>query len=101
MQVFDLKKIEPEEKAQVLYKVGEFNARIINLPTNGQIPPCEMDSYVFFYVINGEIEVSVDGETETLDEQKFLITEPATLSMKTDNGAKILGIQIAENNNNK
>lgn len=96
MQVFDFKEIEPEKKAQVFYKADEFNARIINLSSNGQIPSCEMDSYVLFYVLSGEVEVTVDGEKEKLDEQKCLITEPATLSMKTGNGVKILGLQIAK-----
>lgn len=97
MRVFDLKEIEPKEKTQVFYQTDEFNARVISLPSGGQIPPCEMDSYILFYVINGKVEVTVDDEKENLDEQKCLITKPATLSMKSEEGAKILGLQLAKN----
>ncbi len=96
MQIFDLKEMEPEERATVFYEADEFNSRLITLPSDGKIPPCDMDSYVLFYVIKGEVRVTVDGKEEILEEQECLVTEPATLSMKTEKGAKILGLQIAK-----
>ncbi|KXA95091.1 hypothetical protein AKJ36_01525 [candidate division MSBL1 archaeon SCGC-AAA259I07] len=95
MEVFDLKEMEPEEKAEVFYNVDEFNSRLIDLPAGGKIPTCDMDSYVLFYVVNGKVTVTVDGEEKKLDEGDCLVTEPATLSMKTENGARVLGIQIS------
>ena len=61
------------------------------------MPTCEMASYVIFYVLSGEVKVTVNSETVVLKEKRCLITEPATLSMQTDNGVKIMGIQIAKN----
>jgi len=67
---------------------------MIELPPGGEMPACEMESYVLFYVIKGKAEVSVNAETTDLETGQCLITEPATLSMKTDNGVKIMGVQI-------
>ena len=53
-----------------------------------------MKSYVIFYVVSGSAEVSVNGEINNLEEGQCLITEPATLSMETTDGVKIMGIQI-------
>ena len=93
MEIFDLK--EMEEK-QAFYKEKEFNARHILLSEGEKIPPCEMSSYVMFIVIDGDVEVMVDDESVTLSDGMCLITEPATLSMKTEEGVKILGIQISK-----
>ncbi|KXB06365.1 hypothetical protein AKJ51_03795 [candidate division MSBL1 archaeon SCGC-AAA382A20] len=96
MKVFDLKEMEPEEKAEVFYNADEFKARLIDLQAGGQIPTCEMNLYVLFYVIDGEVKVTVNGEEKKLDDGNCLVTEPATLSMKTEEGAEILGIQISK-----
>ncbi len=93
MEIFDLK--EMKEK-QVLRVEEEFKLRHILLSEGEKIPPCEMSTYVIFVVLHGEAEVTVDGESVTLSKGKCLITEPATLSMKTEKGAKILGIQISK-----
>lgn len=97
MKVFNLKEMEPEEKAEVFYKEDEFNARIIELSACAQIPDCEMEANVLFYVVEGKVKITVDGKEEMLSEGECLITEPATLSMKTEEGGKIMGIQISEN----
>ena len=98
MQVFELKKMKahPYEKREknVFYKTKEFKTRIIELPSGGEIPNCEMTSYVIFYVIKGETEVRVNQEKLIIKEGQCLITEPAKLSMKTKDGVKILGIQV-------
>ncbi|KXA89712.1 hypothetical protein AKJ62_02465 [candidate division MSBL1 archaeon SCGC-AAA259D14] len=96
MKVFDLKEMELEEKAKVFYSVDEFNTRLIDLPAGGKIPTCDMDSYVLFYVVDGKVMVTVDGGEKKLDEGDCLVTEPAALSLKTEEGAKILGIQISK-----
>jgi mannose-6-phosphate isomerase-like protein (cupin superfamily) len=53
-----------------------------------------MASHVLFYVVQGEAEVQVNQEVATIKEGQCLVSEPATLSMKTEAGVKILGIQI-------
>ena len=98
MQVFNLKTIKsyPHEDRHknVLYKAKEFKTRIIELPPGGEMPTCEMASYVVFYVIRGTAEVEVNQQKTILKEGQCLITEPATLTMKTQNGVKMMGIQI-------
>lgn len=98
MKVFDLKemKVYPYEERQknIFFQAEEFKTIIIELPPGGEIPKCEMVPYVIFTVIKGSAEITVNDETVTLQEGQCLITEPATLSMKTDNGAKIMGTQI-------
>jgi quercetin dioxygenase-like cupin family protein len=56
-----------------------------------------MKSFVRFYVLSGEVEVTKNNESTTLKEGQILITEPAILSMKTETGSKLLGIQISKN----
>jgi quercetin dioxygenase-like cupin family protein len=70
-------------------------SQIIELPAKGSMPTCEMASHVLFYVVRGEAEVQVNQEVTTIKEGQCLITEPATLAMKTENGVKIMGIQVA------
>ena len=98
MQLFNLKTMKSypyeERDKNVFYKAKEFKARIIELPPGGEMPTCEMLSYVIFYVIKGTAEAKVNQEKIILKEGQCLITEPATLSMKTQEGVKIMGIQI-------
>ncbi len=98
MQVFDVKAMVAypyEERGRnVFYKAKEFKARIIELPPGGEMPTCEMASYVIFYVIEGAAEVGVNQEKANIKERQCLITEPATLSMRTSDGVKIMGIPV-------
>jgi quercetin dioxygenase-like cupin family protein len=103
MQVFDLKKLKAfpceERDKNVFYKTKEFKARVIELSPEGEISACEMVSYVIFYVVRGSAEVTVNNKKALLTEGKCLITEPATLALKTKNGVKIMGIQIVKRKN--
>ncbi len=98
MKVYDLKAkpshpYEDRDK-NVFHKAEQFKARIIELPANGDMPACEMKSHVVFYVISGAATVSANEKSAILEEGQCLITEPATLSMKTTDGVRIMGIQI-------
>ena len=100
MNMFDLNKMavfpyEQREK-NVFYQTEEFKTRVIDLPPGGHIPVCEMASHVIFHVLDGEAKVTINSETIILKEKQCLITEPATVSMKTEGGARLLGIQIAK-----
>jgi mannose-6-phosphate isomerase-like protein (cupin superfamily) len=103
MKIFDLSEMTaaPYELRgrNVFYQANEFKTRIIELPAGGQIPYCEMASYVIFYVLDGEVKVTVNTELVSLKKNQCLITEPSTFSMQTDNGVKIMGIQIAKKEN--
>lgn len=98
MQVFELKSMVSnpyeERDKNIFYKAKEFKARIIELPPGGEMPTCEMISYVIFYVIEGEAEVNVNQEKTNIKEGQCLITNPATLSMRTKDGVKIMGMQV-------
>jgi len=100
MQVFDVKAMGvypyEERDRNVFYKAKEFKARIIELPAGGEMPTCEMASYVIFYFIAGAAEVMVNQEKVNIKEGQCLITEPATLSMRTNDGVKIMGIQVVK-----
>ena len=98
MKVFDIKAMGSypyeERDKNVFYKAKEFKSRIIELPPGGEMPTCEMSSYVVFYVIEGVAEVNVNQEKTNIKEGQCLITNPATLSMRTNDGVKIMGIQV-------
>jgi quercetin dioxygenase-like cupin family protein len=98
MQLFNLKTMKSypyeERDKNVFYKAKEFKVRIIELPPGGEMPTCEMLSYVIFYFIKGTAEAKVNQEKIILKEGQCLITEPAILSMKTQEGVKMMGIQI-------
>ncbi|MBA7652137.1 hypothetical protein ES703_59966 [subsurface metagenome] len=98
MQVFNLKTMKSypyeDRHKNVFYKAKEFKTRIIELPPDGEMPICKMVSFVIFYAIKGTAEVKVNQEKIILKEGQCLIVEPATLSMKTQNGVKMMGIQI-------
>jgi len=98
MRIFDLRAMTPhpydEREKNVFYQTPRFKARIIELPAKGRMPTCAMASHVLFYVVQGEAEVQVNQEVATIKEGQCLVSEPATLSMKTEAGVKILGIQI-------
>lgn len=100
-RVFDLKSMYAypyeERDKNVFYEADEFKIRIIELLAGGEMPNCEMEPYVIFNVISGEVEVSVNGEIRNLEEGECLITEPATLSIKTKKGVKMMGTQIEKN----
>ncbi len=99
MQVFDLSAMAAhpysEREKNVFYQTPRFKVRIIELPPGGNMPTCEMASHVLFYVVRGGAEVQVNQEVTTIKEGQCLITEPATLAIKTENGVKIMGIQVA------
>jgi len=100
MKVFDLNEMMAhryeEREKNVFYQTEEFKTRIIELPAGGKMPTCEMAFHVIFYVLDGEARVTVNSESVALKEKQCLITEPATISMKTKNGVRLMGIQIAK-----
>jgi len=98
MEVFDLKGMaaypQKEREKNVLHRSEDFSARFISLPPGGEIPPCEMAVNVILTVVSGSVTVKVNGKVAILEEGYCLIAEPATLSILTSEGAKILAIQV-------
>ena len=64
------------------------------LEEGGKIPKCEMNSFVMFYVVKGEVLLKKNDESSVITENQVFITEPALLSMETTSGARLMGIQI-------
>ena len=102
MKIFDLNAMKAwpyeERDKNVFFRTPEFKARIIELPPKGVMPECKMTSYVVFTVMDGEATVTVNQKQTRLQAGQCLITEPATLSMRTEKGVKIIGIQITKTN---
>lgn len=98
MQIFDLKEMRAhpleERDKNIFYQAEEFKMRIVELSPGEEIPSCEMESYVIFYVVEGEAQVGVNEEKVELKKGQCLATEPVTMSMRTESGVKIMGIQI-------
>ena len=98
MEIFDLMKLEAEgyenRSVNVFFQNDLFKIRVIVLKANGKIPACQMDSYVMFYVVKGEVLLRKNNESSVLKENQVFITEPALLSMETTTGARLMGVQI-------
>lgn len=58
------------------------------------MPEGQMKAAVIFYIISGEVQVTVNEEQSFITEGQSLITKPAGVSMVTRNGVKILAVQI-------
>jgi len=60
MQVYDLNKTKAHpyeiKDKNILYSENNFKVRIIELPPNGEMPTCKMESYVIFYAIKGKVK---------------------------------------------
>ena len=98
MKIFDLMNLEAEgyenRAVNVFFQNDVFKTRIIVLEAGGKIPPCQMDTFVMFYVVKGEVVVKKNEETSILTENQVFITEPALLSMESASGARLMGVQI-------
>jgi len=98
MKIFDIA-VMPAERYEerdknVFYEKPEFKMRVLVLRPGERIPRCRMSSHVVFVCIQGCVELRVNKETKNITAGQCLATEPATISMHTDSGARLLGIQI-------
>ncbi|MHC1787846.1 MAG: cupin domain-containing protein [Christensenellales bacterium] len=102
MEIFDLLKLDAEgyenRNVNVFYHNDLFKARVIALEPGGEIPECRMESYVMFYVVRGEVMLRKNGESSSLREGQVFISEPALISMASESGAKLMGVQIRAQN---
>ena len=99
MQVLDLHRMEAfshdQREKNVFYQAPGFKARIIELEPGGGMPVCQMAHIVLFVVLRGQLTVTVDADSAVLTEGQCLVTDPATISMHSEEGARFVGIQIA------
>ncbi|MEX2369631.1 MAG: hypothetical protein WD578_01405 [Bacteroidales bacterium] len=98
MKIFDTKALQAfpfsERQRNVFFQVEEFKMRIIELESGQQLPDCQMNSYVVFSLVSGEVEVIVDYQKSLLKEGELLVSEPARFSMKALKASRLVGIQI-------
>ncbi|MDP3386556.1 MAG: hypothetical protein Q8S24_04930 [Eubacteriales bacterium] len=98
MKIFDLMNFEVEgyekRSVNVFFQNDVFKTRVIVLEAGGKIPPCQMDTFVMFYVVKGEVVLKKNEESATLKENQVFITEPALLSMESVSGARLMGVQV-------
>ena len=98
MEIFDLMNLKAEgyenRNVNVFFQNDLFKTRVIVLESGQKIPECRMDSFVMFYVVKGEVMLKKNNESSILKENQVFITEPALLSMETNSGARLMGIQI-------
>ena len=99
-EVFDFNELSglsyEERHKNVLYKTDDFKIRVIDLPENGSMPECHMETHVVFVNMQGQVDITVNGQVHRLSEKQSLASEPAVFSMKTIKGAKLMGIQITK-----
>jgi len=100
MKKFDMAQMDAHEyghrEKNVFYETPEFKMRVIDLAPGESLPKCDMTFYVVFLCIEGEAEVNVGVDRISVSRGQGLVTEPSTVSMKTETGARLLGIQIAK-----
>lgn len=98
MEIFDLVRQTAEgyenRGVNVFYQNDLFKTRSIVLEAGGKIPACRMESYVMFYVVEGEVLLHKNEETSPLREEQVFISEPALISMESQAGARLMGVQI-------
>lgn len=98
MEIFDLMDLVAQgyenRQVNVFYQNDFFKARVIAIEAGGKIPECQMDTYVMFYVVKGEVLIRKNDETSVLKENQVLIAEPALVSMESKTGARLMGVQI-------
>lgn len=98
MEIFDLMNLEAtgyeNRKTNVFFQNDLFKTRVIVLEPEQKIPQCQMDSFVMFYVVKGQVLLKKNAESSILKENQVFITEPALVSMETSTGARLMGVQI-------
>lgn len=98
MEIFDLNDIRvhplEERDRNVLFQNETFKVRLIQVDPEGEIPPCSMATNVLFCVLQGEGVITVNDRPNEVKPHSLIITPPATISMKSEDGMRLLGIQI-------
>jgi len=98
METFDIRSLQAfpysEREKNVFYQIEEFKMRIIELKENQELPECEMNSHVIFFLVKGKVEATVNNEKTVLTESQCLVSEPAIFSMRAIEASRLVGIQI-------
>ena len=98
MEIFDLNDSDiypfEEREKNVLFQSGTFKVRLIRLEAGGEIPPCTMAMDVIFCILQGKGLITVNEQSNQVKPHSLIVAPPVTISMKSDEGMRLLGIQI-------
>src|SRR4030042_3376040 len=100
MEIFDLNDTLvyafEERDRNLLFQDETFKVRLIQLEAGGEIPSCTMPMNVIFCVLQGKGIITINEKSNQVKPHSLIITPPATISMMSDEGMKVLGIQIVK-----
>lgn len=98
MEIFDLNDsnvyLFEERERNVIFQSETMKVRLIHLEAGGEIPPCKMTTNVLFFILQGEGAIVVNEASNQVKPHSLVITPPAIISMKSEKGMRLLGIQI-------
>ena len=101
MNIYDLTKLELDPNAGgscgAFFQNDLINARLIVLKAGQKISDAQVDSYVMFYVVKGEVTLKRNDETTVLHENQVFISEPALISLAAAEDARLMGVRISMN----
>lgn len=70
MNAFNIKEMTGFSSDRILktvfYEQGNLKAQIMCLSAGQVIPPCRMDHDVLFYVVEGQGEITIDNESQSV-----------------------------------
>jgi quercetin dioxygenase-like cupin family protein len=96
MTKIDLSKIQysADKNKNVLAQTEKFKIRNIELEAGQQIPECNMENWVLFYVRKGKGKIFINKKETIMAKESLVFTEPAMVSIKAKEAMKILGIIV-------
>jgi|WetSurMetagenome_2_1015567.scaffolds.fasta_scaffold462331_1 quercetin dioxygenase-like cupin family protein len=80
----------------VFFEEGRLKAQVMGLEPGQRIPPCSMDFDVAFVVLEGEGEIIIDGERESVRPSSwiFVSKESRTRSIEARTKMTVLATQF-------
>jgi len=81
---------------RIFFDSGRVKAQVMGFEPGQQIPPCRMENDVIFVVLEGQGEIIIDEEKETIAESSwvFVPKEKESRSLKAVTRMAVLAIQV-------
>ena len=80
----------------VFFESDKLKAQVVCLGAGQHIPPCQMDSDIIFFVMEGKGKITVDEKEEILKKTSWIFVpkENESRSLKAKTRMAVLAIQI-------
>lgn len=80
----------------VFFESDKLKAQVVCLEAGQHIPPCQMDSDIIFFVMEGKGKITVDEKEEILKKTSWIFVpkENESRSLKAKTRMAVLAIQI-------